>query len=484
MRTAVLPTPGVLTAPSCVSPVHVDGGTRFALEVDPNGFDAVVADGDPRPRPPEAFRVALVKLRAPTTREQDQAERERGGCVLRLPVPPHNAFGSTDVYVRAEIRGTRREMLTLYIEDVAFIRVGIESGQVRCELKARALWAEGYASVAARVLDLVLWWCTGHRCTLANAHAPCLTRAEDAPAWVWGADAMGWRVTGLEVCSDFTDLELAEKDLGSFVGFAATEIVRRFDARGEIATLNLGSRASPISLCVYNKTEQIADVKGGDDSTYRAAWRANGWNGIDPLRRVEFRFTGRALQLVDDETGEALDFRKPSALADARQMRKLWAIVCSDKRLVVRDNSTRIERCAMDARWSRVLAASAQGFEAGWRHRRSAHEDCWRESEKRARRDVFRSLSRFAALHDHADLTPQRALAFMLDTSEQDERDAAVAYAQGYRNARDPLIGFEIVNIGGARWNVWAHGGPQREPGDDDPDQIGRWPLPRHLRPG
>lgn len=459
---------------ACVAPVMVDGGTRFALEVDPTGW-LPAPEGWAGPRPPDGFVAIVDALRAPSTRIQDAEERQRGGCVVRLPLS-----NGEHVHARAEIRGTRREQLTLYFEDLAFVRIGLESGQVRMELKAKGLWAEGYGALAARMLDRVLWWTTGLRCTLATAHDPAATGRYDAPAWEHGGAPLGWRMTGLEICSDFVGMEFAEADMSSFVGFKAAEIIRTFVRDGELETLNLGTRASPISLCIYDKTEQVDVVKNGDDSTYRAAWNDNGWDGQAPIRRVEFRVTGRALKIVHTGTGEVLDFTNPALLADRAARAQLWAALCSGKRLIVRENATRVERCDLDQRWLVVIAASKRPFSSAYRQHRTAQRDTWREAESRARRDLLRAASRFAALHDQTDLSPALAMRFALSTSSAAQLAAATAYALGYRHVREESIGREIVEIGLARWNLWSGGRTERQAGDDDPHHVGhrrRMPL-------
>lgn len=397
----------------------VDGGTRGVLRAEPGFPDA-----------PPAFRRVLDELARSTSRDDDDAERQRGGRVVALPLRDLDLYAGGEVVAAVQVGGTRREVITLYIEDVVWMRFNVETGEVRLQLKARSLWASGYESVAGRWLDLVLWWATGRTCTLAEAHAE------------------GWRMTGIELCSDFVGVDFRDDDLASFVGFKATEVVRKFSRDGRVETLNLGTRASPISLCIYDKDAQVVAAKRGDDSIYRATHLAHGWDGKSERRRVEFRLTGRGLQFQDDETGEVLDFRDPATLADRDALCRLWAVLCSKKRLVDLGSASRVERCKLDPRWSSVLAASSQTLQVGFRQSRVSQLDAYDEAARRARRDLLRSAKRFAALHDRPEEDPVTTTRTALHVATDDERAAIEDYGVRYRRQREAFMGEEIRTRG------------------------------------
>lgn len=417
--------------PTCIAPVVIDGGTRFGLELDPDEL----AEG------PAAFRRLLADLREPTTRKQEQRWREQGGRQCRLPMP-EPTFWARTIGAAVVVSGVRRESLTFHVEGCAFIRINLETGTVRMQLKARALWAEGYPVIAARWLDWVLWWLTGRRCTLAEAHGN------------------RWRTTGLELCSDFVGLDFRDEDANHFVGFKVTELVRRFSSEGRIETINLGNRRSYVSLCLYDKDVQLAREKDGDDSTYRAHHKAHGWDGEQPRRRVEFRVTGRALQYLDEATGDRLDFRDPAMLANRKALTMLWAVLATKKRLVVQGH-TRTNNSAVDPRWIVVQDAAGVQEDVSFRQTREAQRDAWHEASRRARRDARRGLHRVAALHDAkaSKGTLREVLLFIQETASTDEIENGEVYQENYRRAREQFMGEEIRILGAP---LWAHYVPQK----------------------
>ena len=400
----------------CIAPVVVDGGTRFGLDI-----------GDAANPHPEFGEVAEA-LQRPTTREQEQAWRNAGGRTVDVPRPD-----ADPVTMVATVTGSRREGLALYLEDVVHVRVNIELWTARVQLKARGLWALGYEPLAREWLSTVNWWMTSRRTRLDRAHS------------------VGWRTTGLELCSDFTGLDFADTDAANFVGFRKNERVRVFGRDGAVETINLGTRASPVSVCLYDKDEQLAAVKGGDDSIYRAMHVAHGWNGEMPRRRVEFRVTGRALHYADDEHGQVLDFRDPAELASHDHLCDLWRLLAHKKRLIVPSAATRRTRAPWDDRWQAVERAAGVAERTAWRQVREAQTDAWLEAVRRCSRDAHRSLLRLAALHDLPQPDLGEVVAFLEWAGETDVE----GYLESYRKRRDPFIGPEITTLGRARWRSW-----------------------------
>jgi hypothetical protein len=409
----------------------VDGGTRFRFTAEPEF-----------PSAPPVVRQILDELRRPTTREEDTDQRRAGGRVVTLPQPQRELWGGDAVTATATVSGTRRQTVTLYVEDVVWIRLHCETGEVECQLKARALWAAGYEATAGHWLSTICWWLTDESCTLNEA------------------EGRGWQGTGVEVCSDYVGLEVRDKDLRSFVGFNKNEVIRRFAAAdGELQTLNLGTRASPVSLCLYDKDAEIASKAkkyggtGGDDSCYRATHLAHGWDG-DDRRRVEFRLSGRGLQQQhQDEDGVVteLDLRNPATLADPEARKLLWAVLCSKKRLVKEGSATRIERCELDHRWVSVLAASELALQVGWRQTRQVQQDTWAVMDRRARRDATRALRRVAALHDRPAASDNDVVRFIARRAPA-EHEVATEYARRYHARHQAFVGAEMMH----GTHVWA----------------------------
>ncbi len=436
--------PALTPQVKCIAPVQIDGGTRFALDVPPETFEEI---SPIREHACFAFRRVVRELRQPTTRGQEKQWRAEGGRVCMLPRSQQGfeGFGGgSDIAAEVKVSGSRRESLTFYVPDVVHIRMNVETGQVRLQLKAKPLWASGYAFVAGYWLPLVSWWVTGNQCSLRTAYEE------------------GWRTTGLEVCSDFTGLDFRDEDARAFVGFRTDELVRKFTKDGKLQTINLGTRGSPISMCLYDKDAQLAEVKGGDDSAYRAVHKKHGWNGEAERRRVEFRLTGRGLQFKDDRE-EEIDLRDPAALANERVMRKVWAVLCWKKRLVLEGSATRRERMKTDPRWEAVVSASGMKFEKGYRQTREAQKDAHIEAVRRGRRGLLREAYRIKALHDIPDEVPlPEALRFVWEISPPEERSAMATYGKNYRALREPFMGEEIRTQGRADWDRWRS--RQQEP--------------------
>ncbi len=409
----------------------LDGNTRFALDVEPAELDGA----------PAAFRRLVADLQLPVTSEQEKRWRSEGGRFCQLPLPQTNIL-TRGVAADVKVAGARRESLTFNVSYVAYFRINVETGAAILQLRTPVLWAVGYETAASRWFDLILWWMTGRRCTLGQA-------AHER-----------WRTTGIELCSDFVGVDYSSRDQYNFVGFRATETIRQFSRDDSLETMNFGTRRSPISLCIYDKDLQIARKKGGDDTAYRALHKENGWDGMAPRRRVEFRVCGRGLQLYDEDTGEYLDFRDPAVLANRMAMRVLWVLLAYKKRLVLPDTATRKERRHTDPRWVQVMACAAVSETLNYRQTRETQTDAWHEAVKRAQRDSRRGMHRLAALHDvnHEKVRLSQVLSFMQDATPEDDKVAGKKYQGNYRATREEYLGEEIRTLGAARWAKHVRG--------------------------
>lgn len=407
----------------CIASVVVDGYTRIAAEWKPYVG---------------AWKqhATFQRLRVPLTEEQECRAREHGGRIERMPLG-----NGTTVAMVVRCTGERRQVLTFYAEDEVYVRIGLESGDVQLQFKARALWAWGFRRLASRWLDAVTRWCRGEACGLQNARE------------------LGWRTTGVELCSDFTGLDFADVDEWHLVGFRRRSLFQREGDEHPTETANWGTRSCPISLCIYDKDEQIRAAKDGDDSVYAAAHRANGWDGEAARVRVEFRLNGRALILENEETGERIDLREPAALADEPLLARVWSILAASKRLVLRETATRKKRCKLDPRWQSVIdAGDPSVFDQSFRQTREVNCDTHAEAIKRARVGLIRNALTLAALYGQ-DVSLEQAIreaaGFVFGTMEPEERADWSTYIAGYLERREEFIGEEIRRRGPPAWDAW-----------------------------
>jgi len=322
------------TAARCIAALKIDGGTTLTWRP-PRGEHATFSAAFNR------LRRELLLL-GPDGRER---EHRATGCGLTRDLPIPAEWGSAP---NAEVRvdGARQDTLVFYVEDTAHVTV--RPGSIRLDLKAKRLWADGYAAHAHRWIQLCSAW-VGLNAGLADSYAA------------------GWRVIHLELCSDFEGIaKWRREDTRHFVG---TKKERFVAAMGRAAsdTIELGNRSSPVSWCLYDKTEQIAKVKGGDDSTYADTWRAGRWKG-GRVRRVELRVNRRGLRFTAQD-GAKVNLTDPAALAERARLAQLWAHHTHRVRLVL-PTATRLHRAELDPRWVVIQGASSLTVPPGWRQDR------------------------------------------------------------------------------------------------------------------
>jgi hypothetical protein len=445
----------------CIAPLMVDGGTRVALAFDPH-----------EPLPPH-WDAELERLRAPRSREEHEALRNAGGLLTELVVDGRR------VHAKVQLRGTRRERIVLHVPDRAYVEFDLELGRLSLQLKAKELWAEGYADVAFRWMDCF------SRLFLSRA----LPRLADA-------HAMGWRVTGLEVCSDFVGLPrwqpeetrcwVGSRRISALYDDSALDDARsnraesHNDGTGYVQTFDLGSRRSPTMGCLYDKDEQLFAAKPeraggtprGDDSTYRAVHLANGWDGATNRQRVEFRWKGEALMWehvysrkgVEHGTGEVWNFRDPATLADRDALAFLWRKTTEKKRMIDPRSATRRERCKIDDRWRFVqdVCEAPDVDLSQCRQRREVACDTYDVRVRRAARSHVRATRQLAEMHDHSirdfrDCATIGRLAEYIVASEEDGGRWVPRYAETYRKLQDGFVGEEIVTLGRRRYAAIVH---------------------------
>jgi len=376
--------------PRVIAALQLDGGTRMALGFDPHA-----------PLPP-ATKAELERLRRARSPEEKRAIRESGGLFTWLRVDGQN------IAARVTVSGDWRERLTLHVADRIYAYIDLHAGKLYLQFKAKELWGFGFANAAR-------WWADAF--SRMFGCRPCAT-LEDVD--------VEWHVTGVELCTDFQGLPRWQvEDTRCFVGsrkirgwYRQPDDDHIADARGHIQTFNLGTRASRVSACLYDKDAQLCQAKSekaggtprGDDSTYRSVHLAGGWDGVSNRQRVEFRFHGEALQIEhvysrahrELGTGEIWDYRQPSTLANREALALLWRKAAERKRLIEVGSATRRERCHVDARWRHVIDAAespvADLSQVRWR--REVPTDTHAVRIRRTTRAMARNIRTLAALCD------------------------------------------------------------------------------------
>jgi hypothetical protein len=106
------------------------------------------------------------------------------------------------------------------------------------------------------------------------------------------------------------------------------------------------SAGNPISARIYDKTAELL-VPGRElkREIEHARWRALGWNGDEPVTRVEFQHTGK---FIDE-----IRLRDPAKLI--ANLDGVWQHDCQWFRVVDPASASRLYRCKLDSRWEAVI---------------------------------------------------------------------------------------------------------------------------------
>jgi len=116
----------------------------------------------------------------------------------------------------------------------------------------------------------------------------CVADAEAAArSWpqAWALDSS--HLTRVDIACDVTGIAFTPEMRCLFTCRGSRNMIER---GGELRTLYIGSRESPVMLRIYLKSV----AKNLDERT-REHWRANGWNGRSPVWRIEYELHSRAL---------------------------------------------------------------------------------------------------------------------------------------------------------------------------------------------
>lgn len=361
--------PDALPLPRPVSPVQLDGGTTFALDVRPHQVNGELAE-----------QIELIRRDRPPDVE---AKEKRDGLHVTLPMPRRReldlgfedtAANGDDPWrhhwgpavppplVACDWGGIGRKRVVFHCADRAWCelveQVDKDTGEViwrvRVQAKARELMADGFVVWAERWLGLWTWLLCGH-----------WARPDEL-------SSIGWRPTYVHANRDFVNLDIREGDGHRFLsarkhqrwGDAGKALAAKFSATSRkgcpfTETLGLGRETSDLYLVLYRKGDQLRQEKRVDPraSFYAPTWTAHGWEPDvdgDPSR-VEFRARKKGLEFWIG--GQRYDLQEePELLCDAEFVGRMFAGWCWRRRLVVPDNP-KVERCSTDPRWQAVLDA-------------------------------------------------------------------------------------------------------------------------------
>ncbi len=201
----------------------------------------------------------------------------------------------------------------------------------RATLSAPFLWQFGYRRAWALVERVVAAWVVSREVPDQTPKVKRLMRDlrrkyhDDS-----GLLPPRFQVSELHLCADVAGMNVADLDVSEFVhrGTVArwylddAEVLEAVtlppSSPGDKPQIGLHTRyremetlafslAAPHSATLYNKPREIR-TKSPDKVWFADIWRRNGWNGIDPITRVEMRYERTALrELGCDTVAETFD---------------------------------------------------------------------------------------------------------------------------------------------------------------------------------
>jgi hypothetical protein len=364
-----------------LTPITADGHTRVKVKLE--SFS-----------PSREMAGVLDAIRA--------GEESRGVC--HLPLPQLDLFEGKAGSVGAEwtVGGRWSERVTFHVRDRVHVTLDYRQKLVSVQFKAKGMWAagggaQGYATMARKWVPAIHWMMTGETISLETSQSK------------------GWRMYGLELCTDFVGLDFNTNDLKNFMS-VRNKTERKTRSRKESAeylaqhskdgvtaqTIELGKRkGNQLSACIYKKLEEIQSKKQGDDSTYAPMWKKHQWDGKASITRVEFRFAGKGLHFFDNSTGEVLDFTDPMTATVYENLQTLWAVASYKRRLVVgladaRAKGENVSRLDSDGRWVKVQESCQLDLNLGadWKQEREVQEGAREFRYKKANREGVQATAR------------------------------------------------------------------------------------------
>lgn len=130
-----------------------------------------------------------------------------------------------------------------------------------------------------------------------------------------------------------------------FAGAEGEAYVTFSTAAGTVTGISIGSKKSGISATIYDKTHHVnAPAYEREKALEYAIWNEAGWDGLQPVTRVEFCHQGSYLDEVQQ--------RDPSTLEN--NLDGIWQRDVRWMRVVDLSTATRDIRCKLDPRWTAV----------------------------------------------------------------------------------------------------------------------------------
>jgi hypothetical protein len=204
-----------------ISPPTIDGGTAFKLHSDATRW--------------------CPELR-------DLVEAAHAGRGVGETVSLHNDDG--EPFEAIVIRRKHDGGVSLKFEHDAQLELYDRGGFAVLITKADALWREGLEAWMRRWFDLASWLLLGVRCS-SPAHAFDL----------------GWRTRNVELCADFTGLQIGHHEVQRFVGGSrkngpGTISSHGYRRDGAVETVESAKRGkNALTVSTHNKTQKLRDDK-------------------------------------------------------------------------------------------------------------------------------------------------------------------------------------------------------------------------------
>lgn len=192
----------------------------------------------------------------------------------------------------------------LFNEDVKLsLSYGSMNGGVFCQARflSHHLWSDGAEAVTV-ALQATLYDFTHH---LTYVQASEIHLCADLQGWydehlsTWDESFVSRVVTMRARPDEPTEAEqaggLSPKEIRKLEEEIRVQPIVTTTHR-RLATLDFGSHGSDIMGQIYDKTKEIQKSK---KHYFEPIWQANGWDGLSPIRRVEFRFRRKGLASFD-----------------------------------------------------------------------------------------------------------------------------------------------------------------------------------------
>ena len=370
-----------------ITPVMVDGGTRFAVSNLP----------PPTPR--------AIKLK------QDAYRVSAEGGLVELPFDGPCPGG--EVVPHASAMWTRTQAgltFRFVVEGHAFIEWKPDRGEATVQLHAAGLWCNGVERMATYYLCQLHQLLTGHNVPIDQLYTA----------------SSPWRTTRIDLCTDHQGLSWSIED-SQRERWVGARVSNSYIGKKGVETLYVGTGESNCQVMLYDKSQQIRATKASE-ATYGHIWRANGYDPDQDVQRVEFKLQSKGLVYrdpSDSPTHVREDLRDPVWVTRPELPGQLHAFWSERKRLV-KPTSTRKRRCEVDERWKAVQMASGSS-PPDWRTSLAVADNAAQHRDELDTVKLVASLAGMAAReHRPGSTEPRMDLrTYLLDVVERPRLEGA-----------------------------------------------------------